>query len=136
MTRRHDLWPSRLNEYLLAATERPFCWGENDCATFVFGAAEAMTGEDHAASWRGKYKTKAGALKQIKKHGVENLGAWLDKFYSRQPINFSQRGDIVSVDQDVFGAFGIVLGSEAIFLGPDGTEARPLDVIDYSWRVE
>ena len=119
---RHDLWPSRLNEYLEAASERPFSWGEHDCATFVFGAAEAMTG--------------AGALKQIKKHGVENLGAWLDKFYSRQPINFSQRGDIVSVDQDAFGAFGIVVGAEAIFLGPDGTETRPLTVCDYSWRVE
>ena len=133
---RHDLWPSLLNDYLEAVSERPFSWGEHDCATFVFGAAEAMTGLDHSKTWRGKYKTKAGALKQIKKHGVENLGEWLDKFYGRQPISFSQRGDIVSIEQDAFGAFGIVVGAEAIFLSQDGTDTRPLTVCDYAWRVE
>ena len=133
---RCDLWPSRLNEYLEAARERPFSWGGHDCATFVFDAAEAMTGEDHTVTWRGKYKTPAGALKQIKKHGVENLGEWLDKFYSRQPVAFAQRGDVVCVDQDAFGAFGIVIGREALFVGQDGTETRPVAECDYAWRVE
>jgi len=133
---RHDLWPSRLNDYLEAASERPFSWGEWDCAVYVFGAAEAITGDDHAETWRGKYKTPTGALKQIKKHGVENLGEWLDKFYSRQPILFAQRGDIVAIDQDSFGAFGIVIGAQALFVGPDGTETRPLVECDYAWRVE
>ena len=133
---RYDLWPSRLNDYLVAASERPFSWGQHDCATFVFGVAEAITGDDHAETWRGKYKTPAGALRQIKKHGVGNLGEWLDKFYSRQPVAFSQRGDVVCVDQDELGAFGVVVGRDALFLGPDGTETRPLAECDYAWRVE
>jgi hypothetical protein len=58
-----------LQAYLLAAVERPFCWGECDCCLFMADWIMAARGIDPAADLRGRYSTQKGALKHIWRAG-------------------------------------------------------------------
>lgn len=48
-------------------------WGRDDCALWTSDAVRAALGYDPAAPWRGRYKTRAGALRVLGPKGI--LGA-------------------------------------------------------------
>lgn len=53
--------------FLRERADRPFKWGESDCAIFCADAIHAITGTDIAADFRGQYTTRLGALRTIAK---------------------------------------------------------------------
>lgn len=50
-----------LQDYLDAASRKPWRWGENDCCGFVADWAVALTGRDPGEGIRGNYRTKGEA---------------------------------------------------------------------------
>ena len=67
---RHPDWQIRIITTIQAATERPFCWGENDCCLFVADVCLAACDKDPAAHYRGRYTTEIGAKRVLAKtHG-------------------------------------------------------------------
>ena len=73
--KRRDDWHARLSDVTDRQRQDPFVWGKHDCAIgFAAAIVEAITGEDLARGYRGKYASPRGALKLLKEAGAETLG--------------------------------------------------------------
>lgn len=106
-------WEPRLLAYLEGVRSRPFEWGEHDCALHSANAVLAVTGEDIAERFRGKYSTAAGSVRALKRYGAGTLEATFDAAIPVIGKAFAQRGDIVSRD----GMVGVCLGADGAFVG-------------------
>jgi hypothetical protein len=119
-------WKPRLIAWLASIAGTPFEPGKHDCALFVAGAIEAMTGEDPAARFRGRYTTVRGGLRVIR---AEGFGDHVDMVSSRleevAPL-MAQVGDIAVVDTPRGLALGVVAGAEILVLGLHGLGAVSL----------
>lgn len=113
-------WEPRLVAYLAAAARREFKPGVHDCALFTAGALEAMTSVDHAADWRGRYKTLSGGRRALKKAGHADHVALVASLFDEVPPAFAHRGDIAVVDGAEGAALGIVQGEGIYVLRPEG----------------
>ncbi|WP_434430412.1 DUF6950 family protein [Aeromonas veronii] len=69
---RHPDWQLRIIQTIQAASERPFCWGENDCCLFVADVCLAACDKDPAARYRGalyhRDRRQAGACQDPRQH--------------------------------------------------------------------
>lgn len=136
--RKHD-WRVALENYLLSVWREPFQWGRHDCALFAAGAVKAMTGEDPAADYRGRYTTLRGGLRLLKKNGFANHAELAEATFEeiRDPeghpwVAAAQVGDIaaIKVDDDGLYALGIVQGSRIYVLRPGEAGIGTVDLLD------
>ena len=91
-------WEARLAAAIMAARDKPFIWGQHDCAIWTFDLRRALTdGPDHASLWRGKYKTALGAERVMRRLGWSSYeaGAWALLGEPRAYPLLAQRGDLV-----------------------------------------
>lgn len=76
--KRLDDWRARLAAEMDRQRRNPFIWGEHDCAIgFACGIVQALTGEDMAAPYRGRYRTPKEALRLLKEVGTDSLGDFI-----------------------------------------------------------
>ncbi|PRD42138.1 hypothetical protein C5748_18495 [Phyllobacterium phragmitis] len=128
---KHPDWEKRL----VAVTERhlrtPCVWGEDDCLLTVADAIEAMTGTDHAADIRGKYKSKTGAYRLIKKRGYPDLASVLGSLFEGIPPAIAMRGDVGIYDSTAgyFTEYGFALKAD------DGLRFIPRTMVDKAFKV-
>lgn len=129
---RLDGWDVRLAEEIEAARDKPFVYGEHDCLTWAFKVRAALTGTDESVIWAWRYKTELGAARLLKREGLDHLidvgMALLGK--PLPSVLFAQRGDIVFRE-----AYGVCIGAQALYVGPEGLRALPLETADFAWRV-
>lgn len=132
---RVDGWEIRLAEAIEEARHRPFEWGAHDCATWAIDVRRALTGEDMAAEWRGRYRTAKGAARHMMKSGYATLAdAARDKLGEPLPtVRMAQRGDIVLDPEGE--ALGICAGRICLFLSEAGLTDRALVACSMAWRV-
>lgn len=109
---RNDNWAEALDAILTERMSEPFCWGKNDCALFAADCVLAMTGQDYAAAFRGKYDSEIGAVKALKRYGKGDLESTMDAQFPRKPVTLAQRGDVVMRE----GALGICMGATSFFV--------------------
>lgn len=85
----------RLSEYLREGAATPFVWGSSDCCLFVCSWVLAQRGVDPMATWRGRYHTRTGAYRRIKKGGgmVATVSAEM-KAAGLAETNSPQPGDV------------------------------------------
>jgi len=123
-------WEDRLNEYLSSIRRAEFTWGQHDCCMHAANAVQAMTGEDPAAEFRGKYKSHAGSVRALKR---KSLAEVMDAKFTQVPPAFAMRGDVVMKD----GSLGICVGREGLFVGEeDGAPGLVrLSGWESAWRV-
>ena len=137
MLKRHPNWPELLAGKIDAARTSPFIWGENDCCLFAADCVEIMTGIDLAGDYR-NYKTKAEALRLLKKYGgVAGIAEAIAKQHSIleiQPLN-AQRGDVCLFDIGRGDTLGVVAGEHIFAPGPDGLVGFPLEQAVRAWRI-
>lgn len=120
-TERHPDWQARLGAYLADVAGRPFRAGRLDCALFAAGAVEAMTGQDHAALWRGKYKSLKAGNALLQEQGWADHVAVVASLFPETPTAYAQTGDIAVLPADRRGAaLGIVQGAGVYALSPAG----------------
>jgi hypothetical protein len=103
-------WEARLAAYTASAQKQKFAWGTFDCALAACGAAQAITGEDPAASVRGKYSTEAQA-QALFGASLGNFAASIAQTIGAKEVRptFGRRGDIVLADNGTpSGALGFV----------------------------
>lgn len=140
MTRRPD-WEQRLHELIEANFTRPHVYGEWDCMLFAPGAAvEAVTGTDHGAKHRSKYKSPASAVRYLKSIGFNSPEEWVDAHFPEKPIGFAQHGDLVLVPgdalpggEDGWAIPGVCIGSDALVIGNDGAREGLFRVPRSQW---
>lgn len=135
MTRYED-WPLRLAAAIEAARGRPFSWGAQDCCLFAADVVRALTGEDLAAPFRGRYASRAQAVAILGARGgleavvTSVLGAPL-----ATPL-LARRGDVVMVATADGPALGICADRGVCWLtGPAGLVRCWLRDAARAWRV-
>jgi uncharacterized protein DUF6950 len=100
MGRRPD-WGARLEAYLQVCAGRRFEYGVFDCALFAAGAIEVQTGQDWAASVRGRYRSRAELLTLAERltgeRSVYALGSQVLSGLPSVPVGFAQRGDVLAI---------------------------------------
>lgn len=114
-----------------------FSFGKFDCARFVSDGIKLITGGfDPLASYRSKYRTKAGAARLIRKMAEEGtFQACVEKVLSEKGLvevekNYLKRGDIVLAEgTDPEGEYETVVG---IFLGEHFVYVDPKEGLAYA----
>lgn len=134
--KRKDTWHADLADYIVKQRAEPFEWGKNDCALFAAGAVFAMTGEDVAKQYRGKYKSLRGAIGTLRKHGfndhVEIVASILEEIHPSQ----AAVGDLAVVTgDDGFPALGIVQGPQIYLMRVDNAGMVDLLKAERAFRV-
>lgn len=119
MQRKPD-WHMALCQYLAEAGRAPFAHGTHDCALFAAGAVAAMTGEDPAARWRGKYKSLKGGLGAMRRAGVADHVAMAARVLAEIPPAMARPGDIAVIPDGDLPALGVVQGEWIYVLAPGG----------------
>lgn len=109
MTPRLPDWGLRLGAWLASISSAPFAYGSHDCALFAAGAIEAMTGVDHAADWRGRYKTQIGGFRVLRRAGFGDHIALARSLCP--PIRTPRPGDLAIIDTPLGRALGVVQGA-------------------------
>ncbi|WP_411572354.1 DUF6950 family protein [Thioclava sp. A2] len=129
-------WEQVLAAALTQAEARPFAWGRHDCATWAFDLRRDLTGgADHAALWRGRYRTPGGCQRVLRRLGwrtLEEGGRALLGDPLADP-RLAQRGDLVLGGAPE--AFGVVTGARAVFVAPEGLVSLPLSSCRLAWRT-
>lgn len=107
MRRRPD-WRIALHAAIEDHRREPFVWGERDCALFAADCVAAMTGEDLAAPFRGRYATPRGALRILRAAGHADLVALVSARLDPLAPMRAHAGDLVVFATE--GPFGVSLG--------------------------
>lgn len=115
---------------------KPFKWGSNDCALFVADVLKQTTGKDYAKDFRGKYKSKTGASKALKKFGKGSLKKTMLHFFGKPiNVNFAKRGDVAYLESENGPTVGIVVDHRVALVGPDGVVYNPLKNCSMAWSI-
>lgn len=135
---RYYNWPEKMFAAIRAASQSKFEWGKNDCALFACDCILAMTGIDHAKDFRGNYDTRKSAMTALKNiEEVDDLSALADKFLGeRIELKRARRGDLVLLTIGSMKALGIVTGTYATFLAPEGIQTILISDCFCAWRVQ
>lgn len=125
-------WRPRLAAYLEEVRDRPFAYGSHDCALFVAGAVEAMTGKDLAANYRDRYDSLKAGLKLLTQGDhVALVGRLLEEV----PPAFAQVGDIAAIGRVGIPALGIFEGETILVLRDEGLGRMPRAAATQAFRV-
>ncbi|WGL97226.1 hypothetical protein QE177_08265 [Arsenophonus sp. aPb] len=131
---RHPNWVIRLPHTLRAAMSRPFLWGEHDCCLFAADCVIAVCDFDPCSTIRGRYNTKAGALRVLKSE-FGTLEDALNRFFTVAQDARPRRGDIVMFDGDDGLTLGVFWANKVWAVTHDG--ARHVNKTPImAWRVE
>ncbi|MTB67982.1 hypothetical protein GKR48_14330 [Providencia sp. wls1943] len=131
---RHPNWTIRLPETLQKATQKPFSWGLHDCCLFAADCAVAVCGIDIAEKARGRYKTKAGAMRVLKSE-FGDLETGLSDFFAEIEPDRAMRGDIVMFNGDDGKTLGVIWANKVWAVTESG--AMPVNHQPVkAWRVE
>lgn len=125
-------WRPRLTAYLEKVRARPFAYGSHDCAMFVAGAVEAMTGFDAAAGFRHRYDSLKGGLKLLA--GGDHV-ALVGRLLDEVPPAFAQVGDVAVIGQVGIPALGLFEGETILVLRDEGLGRMPRAAATQAYRV-
>ena len=134
---RLDDWEPRLAAYLLRVRDRQWHRARWDCARFVCGAVEAMTGHDPGI--RLDYRTDLAALRRLRLGG--GLTAIVDaaarpRGLGRIPPAAAGRGDLVAGEGDRWPWLGIHM-ADTVFSVLEGCAlcSIPQPLLTAAWRL-
>jgi len=134
--RRED-WPEQLAAAVKEAETKPFQWGEHDCCLFAADIVLAMTGEDPAVAFRGRYRTATGAKRALTRYGRGSVPATVDALFgARHRPQMARRGDLLLAATAQGEAVGVCVGPHGVFAAPAGLTRVPLADCLCSWRVD
>ncbi|MGD1880859.1 MAG: hypothetical protein ACFB11_00875 [Paracoccaceae bacterium] len=120
-------WQHRLVQYLQSVQGKPIEPGQHDCALFLADGIEAVTGQDLAGSYRGKYDTFSKGVRLMRKEGLEDHVGFFRNTLKEIPLAFALPGDGAVVEMaDGLDALGIVQGEYILLL--DEQKARTVHV--------
>ncbi len=110
-------WHDRLCTFLDTVAEKPFKWGEHDCALFGANAVLRMTGVDIAEEFRGKYDSHATSLIALREYGAGTLLKTMKSKLASTSVHLAKRGDLVMKDRRTVG---VCVGAYSWFVAQVG----------------
>lgn len=121
-----------LSRYVDEVHRTPFAYGRNDCLLMVAGAVERITGIDHAAPYRGRYRTLIGAKRMLGKPPLEFVAGLFEEYEHQSRAG---DGDIGAFEQDGDWCFGVFIGAHLYLQTVDGLGIRPRSDSMKAFRV-
>lgn len=100
---------SALSEFLMIAANSPHRFGEWDCAMTVANWVLFLTGEDPAADLRGRYRTRLGWMRIVRRDG--GLVALVGRLAERagmQAVEGIVAGDVGVIEVPTLGEAGAI----------------------------
>jgi hypothetical protein len=142
LQRRSD-WQSRFASFLISHRHHYFSYGTWDCGLFVADAIQAMTDQDLAAPFRGKYSSSSQVRKAIRKYaGSPSVRALAEQIAieHKMPevkILRARRGDLVLFKRPRDYSFGLVdlNGRDVIVISSSGLSRLPVADAFRAWKV-
>ena len=130
-------WEPLLAQWLGEAVNRPFEWGQFDCALAAADALTVQTGVDFAGDWRGRYSTAKGAFKQLLKKGYGDVYQAMTGALQSEPVapERLQRGDIGGVDLPDGPTLGVIWSGGIWLPKPEGLRAYPVKLAQCGWKL-
>lgn len=152
--KKFEAWPELMNDYLKRVFKEPLLWGTHDCCLMPANCVLAMTGEDFAADFRGKYDDGPSAYLALQKFGGGGILETMEILAKRHewtevPVLRAQRSDIVMLppslcggDERFGGALGMCVGTISLFISENGMKATSTipnpgaQGIVHAWRIK
>ena len=131
-------WRARFAAEMDRQRRDPFAWGSQDCALgLAAGAVTAITGQDVAQPWRGRYVSPSGARRALHKAGVASLADLVASMLPEIPPAFADVGDIgvIEADGPLKQALCVVDASGLIVLTETGHGRRPREDMIRAFKV-
>jgi hypothetical protein len=129
-------WRTRLAVYLAACREKPFAYGEHDCARFAAGAVEAVTGTDPSAGLGIRYTTLLGGRRALAARGYRDPIAFVRERFEEIAPALARVGDLAVIETVTGRALAVVGGAVVFAPAPDGgLRMLPLTAAITAFRV-
>lgn len=131
-------WRGKFSDEADKIRTQPFIWGEHDCWVGLVGnLTKALTGEDKAERFRGRYQTASGAYRVMKEEGFDNLGDLVASLLPEIQPSQTQIGDIAAIpDESGLGyVLGIVNGERILILMENGLGTVDLSEATRAFKV-
>lgn len=112
-------WRGRFDQECDRIRRVPFAWGAHDCGVGLAGnLALSLTGVDVAARWRGRYATRAGALRVLRNDGFATVADAVASVLPEYDHPSRARiGDVGAIETgDAFGCALCVVDYERVFV--------------------
>ena len=116
-------WEARFDAWVARTDGVAWSDGAMDCALYVAGAVEAITGVDHAARWRG-YADVADGLARLREEGFADHVALVASLFPEVPSP-RRRAAVGDVAVTAEGALCIVQGPWLLGVAPEGRVKTP-----------
>lgn len=137
-----EAWPEIMQDEIYKARTRKFKYGSHDCCAFANRIVKAMTGVGPAKKLMG-YKTKAGAIRTLKRHQgtlLRTMNQVMKDHECEVQKNpkLLKRGDVcmakVMIGGNLEWAVGICVGPTAVFAS-DGVVHLKMRDISKGWHL-
>lgn len=138
-SKRLEDWPDRLIVSAAHHAALPTSWGRSDCYLLGIDAVRAMTGREPWPEVRGSYRTEAGAARQLRRRGFQNVAEMWASAFPEIPVSMAGRGDlgVVRVPEGAGWAGVLFLGPDAVGkpAGGIGTVKVPRELVARAFRI-
>ena len=125
----------RLNAVVAKHQALPAQYGVSDCYVIADDAVEAITGKQMFPGAR-RYKTPAGAAKQLRKRGFSTVREAFAAKFAEVPVLQAQRGDIGIYDNNGELSGGVFTALGFMVRGAEGIVFLPATAALAAYRVE
>lgn len=132
--RRED-WLQQLLSHIESVRKSPYDPVKHNCALFVSGAIQAMTGESPQERLGVQINSLRDVAETLQRFGGVR-GLCEQSIGQMQPPLKARRGDVVIKEGADGETLGICMGTHALFLCPAGLQPRDLNECDGCWAVE
>lgn len=137
MMKRREGWEQALVVMTASKLRTPWGWGSHDCAIFAADCILAMTGEDLAEEFRGRYDNEAEAWALLASLGHEDLGALVTSRLPEIKPRDAMRGDVVLMPGEYGDFVAVCDGHTAVGpKAPRGINHIPMIAAKRAWRVD
>lgn len=125
-------------EAMVASARAPMAWGTDDCALWCMNVLRGVLGYDPAERYRGRYRTRLGALRALGKGGLPAALRGVARRHGWRRVNEGgeQPGDIGMIS--VGGVVSTVIcRAPGWYVGRNetGFTAVPARAVRVAWRV-
>jgi hypothetical protein len=136
MLTRYPEWRARLAGYVSASRRRAFAYGSFDCALFAAGAVEVQTGVDLRRQLAGRYTTKIGAARVLRRNGFADPAEVAAALLPPIPVAAARQGDVATIRTGAGVALAVVGGPHLLAArAGSGLIALPLTAAVAAFRV-
>jgi hypothetical protein len=107
-----------LRDYLISQSSVDFEFAKSDCATFVLGWLDCITGKNGVSEWSGRYSDSESCDKFIDENGgfVSIANDFFGKHYNIVKTETQSTGNIVFVSAGNIEAMGIRVDGDLIVM--------------------